>query len=149
MMRTHHHRPTLSSPRLSRQVTNYLKPENDYISLHTHFVSLSQFLITAFWRLFLVWGMSHATTTSAKPSFRAPLRVGDAVGGRGNPGLTTPKSGHPCPCQNCSQWPSAEKTGRESLLSRLSCLPDNPVSQKGLNWTELKRLFQPEARGIQ
>ena len=46
-------------------------------------------------------GMSHATTASPKPSFRAPWRVGDAVVGRGNAGWTTSKSGHPCPCQNC------------------------------------------------
>ena len=47
-------------------------------------------------------GMSHATTASQKPSFRAPLRVGDAVLMRGNAGWKTSKSGHPCPCQNCS-----------------------------------------------
>ena len=28
-------------------------------------------------------GMSHASTASPKPSFRAPWRVGDAVVGRG------------------------------------------------------------------
>ena len=26
--------------------------------------------------------------------------------------MTTSKGGHPCPCQNCSQGPPAEKTGR-------------------------------------
>ena len=39
------------------------------------------------------------------------------------------KSGLPCPCQNCLQWPSALKTGRGSLLNRLSCPPDDPVGQ--------------------
>ena len=58
-------------------------------------------------------GMSHATTTSPKPSFRAPWSVGDAVASTGNAGWTTSKSGHPCPCQNCSQGPPAEKTGRD------------------------------------
>ena len=48
-------------------------------------------------------GMSHATTASPKPSFMASWRVGDAVVGRENAGLTTSKSGHPCPCQNGSQ----------------------------------------------
>ena len=74
-------------------------------------------------------GMSHATTASPEPSFRAPWRVGDAVVGRGNAGWTTSKSGHICPCQNCSQGPSAEKTGRGSLLNRLSCPPDDPIDQ--------------------
>ena len=58
-------------------------------------------------------GISYATTAS-----RAPWRVGDAVVGRENAGWTTLKSGHPCPCQNCSQGPPAEKTGRGSLLNR-------------------------------
>ena len=46
------------------------------------------------------WGMAHAKTASPKPSSRDPLRVGDAVVGRGNAGWTTPKSGHPRPCQS-------------------------------------------------
>ena len=58
-------------------------------------------------------GMSHAMTSSPEPSFRAPWRVVDAVVGRGNVRWTTSKSGHPCPCQNCSQGPPAEKTGRD------------------------------------
>ena len=45
-------------------------------------------------------------------------------------------SGHPCPCQNCSQGPPSEKTGRGSLLNSPSCPPDNPISQG----TELKLL---------
>ena len=47
-------------------------------------------------------GMSHATTASPKPSFRASCRVGAAVVGRGNVGRTTSKRRHPCPCQNYS-----------------------------------------------
>ena len=53
--------------------------------------------------------MSRITKASPKPSFRAPWRVGDAVVSRGNAGWTTSQSGHPCPCQNCSQGPPAEK----------------------------------------
>ena len=63
-------------------------------------------------------GMSRATTASPKPSFRALWRMGNAVVGRGNAGWTTSKSGHPCQCQNCSQQPPTEKTGRGSLLNR-------------------------------
>ena len=74
-------------------------------------------------------GMLHARTASPKPSFRTPWRVGDAVVSRGNAGWTTSKNGHPCPCQNCSRGPPAEKTGRGSLLNRPSCPPDDPIGQ--------------------
>ena len=74
-------------------------------------------------------GMSHTTTASPKPFFRAPWRVDDGVVGRRNAGWTTSKSGHPCPCQNCSPGPPAEKTSRGSLLNRPSCPSDDPVSQ--------------------
>ena len=78
-------------------------------------------------------GKSQMTTASPNPSFRAPWRAGDMVVGRVNAGWTTSKSGHPCPCQNCSQGPPAEKTGRGSLLDRPSCPPDDSIGQ----WTEL------------
>ena len=83
-------------------------------------------------------GMSQFTTALPKPSFRAPWSVGDAVVGRGNAGWTTSKSGHPCPCQNWSQRPPAEKTGRWSLLNRPSC-PPTTLSVKGLNWAQTAR----------
>ena len=73
-------------------------------------------------------GMSYATAASPKPSFRALWRVGDAVVGRGNAGWTTSKTVHPCPCQNCSQGPPAEKSGRGSLLNRPSCPPSTTKS---------------------
>ena len=62
-------------------------------------------------------GTSHAMTPSLKPSFRTLWRVGDAVVGRGNAGWTAPKSGRPYSCQNYSQWPPAERTGRGSSLN--------------------------------
>ena len=71
--------------------------------------------------------MSHATTASLNPSIRTPWRVGDAVISRGNAGWTTPKTENPCPYQNCSQRPPAEKTGRGSLLNRPSCPHGDPV----------------------
>ena len=74
-------------------------------------------------------GMSHASTASPKASFRAPWRVGDAVVGKRNAGRTTSTSGHPCPCQSCSQGPRAGKTGRWSLLNCSSCPPDDPAGQ--------------------
>ena len=74
-----------------------------------------------------VSGISHATAASPKPSFRVPWRLGEAVVGRGNAGGTSSKSGHPCPCQNCSQGPPAEKAGGGSLLNRPSCPPDDPI----------------------
>ena len=83
-------------------------------------------------------GMSHATTASLKPSFRAPWRVGDTVVGRGNVWQTTSKSGHlwPCTCQSCSQGPSVEKNWGGSLLNRSSC-PLTSKSVKGHNWAQL------------
>ena len=66
---------------------------------------------------------------------RTPWRVGDALIGTGNTGWTTSKGGHPCPCQNSSQRPPAENTGRESLRNHLSCLFDYPTGQRtGLNY---------------
>ena len=54
-------------------------------------------------------GMLDAKTASPKPFFRAPWRASDAVVGRGNAGWTTSKSGHICPCQNCSHRASCRK----------------------------------------
>ena len=64
-----------------------------------------------------------------EPYCRAPWKVGDTVVGGGNPGWKTSMSGHPCPCQNCSQGPREETTGRESLLNRPSCPTDDPLGQ--------------------
>ena len=52
-------------------------------------------------------------------------RSSSAVVSRGNAGWTTSKSGHPWPCQNCSQGPP----------------PNNPIFQgTALNWTEWSSL---------
>ena len=74
-------------------------------------------------------GMSHATTASPEPPFKALWRVGGAMVSRENVGWTTSKSGHPCPCQKCSLGPSAEKIGRQSLLNHPSCPHRDPISQ--------------------
>ena len=87
--------------------------------------SLKPLLATVKRRNFYGSGMSQATTASPEPSFWACWRVG----GRGNAGWTSSKSGHPCLCQNCSQWPPSEKTGRGSELNRPSCAPDDPIGQ--------------------
>ena len=76
-----------------------------------------------------VSGISHASTVSPKPSFTAPGRVGDAVVGKGNAGGTKSKSGHPCSCQNCSQAPPAEKTGRDLCWIVPHVLPNDPIGQ--------------------
>ena len=62
--------------------------------------------------------------------------------GRGNAGRTTSKSGHSCPCQNCSEGPPVQKTARGSQLNRPSCPPDDPIGQ-GI---ELNRLTALMAR---
>ena len=77
----------------------------------------------------------HATA-SPTSSFSAPWRVGDAVVDRGNAGWITSKSGHPCPCQNCSKGPPAEKTGKY-LCWIAPHVPPTTQSVKGLNGTEL------------
>ena len=95
-----------------------------------------------FWQLYRdrnlhCLGMSHAMTASPNPSFRAPWGVGNAVVGRGNAGWTTLKSGHPLPCQNCSQQSPAGKTGIGSLLNHPSCPPQWPYQLR--DWTELDK----------
>ena len=73
---------------------------------------------------------------SPKPSFGAPWKVGDAVVGRENAVWKTSQSGHPCPCQNCSLRPPAERTRRGSLLNHPLCPPDDPMDEGSeLNWT--------------
>ena len=53
--------------------------------------------------------------------------------GRRNTGGTTSLYS----CQNCSERPSAEKSGKWSLPNRPICPPDDPVGQgTELNWTE-------------
>ena len=79
--------------------------------------------------------MSLATTASPKPSFSAPWRMDDAVVGRGNAGWTTSKSGHPCSCQNCSQWPPAEKIGKGIAAGLSPMSPRRP--NRSRDWTEL------------
>ena len=75
-------------------------------------------------------GVSYAMTASPEPSSRTPWRVSDTVVGRGNAGWTKSKSEHPCPCQNSSKWPPAEKIGKGSLLDHLSCPPPHdPIAQ--------------------
>ena len=81
-------------------------------------------------------GMSHSTTASPKPSFKAPWRVGDSVVGRGNAGWTSR-----------ADIPAHTRTAHKGLLQkRLEedlcwIVPHVPTtthqSVKGLNWTEL------------
>ena len=117
-----------------------------YICVRTEFVDLSGYNCR-FSGILHGSGMSYAMTASPKPSFRAPWRVGDAVVGRGNAGWTTPKSGHPCPSQNCSQGLSAEMNGRGFLLNRPSCPPPTH-SVKGLNWTELNCRYETSFKWV-
>ena len=64
------------------------------------------------------WGTYRVTTASSpKPSFSAPWRVGDAVVGRGSAGWKTSKSGHPCPCQNCTQRSYAHTHKKRKRIS--------------------------------
>ena len=57
----------------------------------------------------------------SKTVLQGTLQGGLDIVSRGNAGWTTSKSGHSCPCRNCSQGPPVEKTERGSLLNRPSC----------------------------
>ena len=84
-------------------------------------------------------GMSHATTASPKPSFRATCRVGDAMVGRGNAGWTTSKSGHPCPCQICLKgWMriSAESSFMSTPPLHSTPPPTPTRPNRPRDWTE-------------
>ena len=79
--------------------------------------------------------LSHATTASPEPSIRAPWREDDAVVGRGNAWWTTAKSGHPCPCQNCSQGASCRKDWKRISTKSSVMSPRRP--NRSRDWTEL------------
>ena len=80
-------------------------------------------------------------------TFRASWRVDVVVVGRGNAGWTMSKSGHPCPCQNCSRWPTAQKTERlrQDVCWIVPHAPPPPRTTKSVKepkWTaQPRRLF--------
>ena len=88
------------------------------------------YILPFFYLLVLAW-FRHVTWPDSltKTILQSTLEVGHTMVGRGNAGWTTSRRGHPCPCQNCSQGPPAEKTGRGSLMNRLLCPPDDPICQ--------------------
>ena len=104
---------------------------NDWVWSKFHFVVGPQehLLATVKRRKFAWFGHVTRHDSLSKSTLQGTLEVGDAVVGRGNAGWTTPKSGHNGPCQNRSQGPPAEKTGRGPLLNRPSCPPDDPVGK--------------------
>ena len=69
----------------------------------------------------------HMSRQPLQTILQGTLKPRQHHGGRGNAEWTASKSGHPCPCQNCSQRPPAEQIGGGSLLNRPTCPPDNPV----------------------
>ena len=81
-------------------------------------------------------GMSHTTTTSPKPSFRASWRVDDTMVGRGNAGWTKSKSGHPCHARTADEG-LLQKRLEEDLCWIVSHIPPTTQSVSWLNWTEL------------
>ena len=71
---------------------------------------MTMMMMTQFNRAETRMGMSLATAASPQPFFRVPWRMGDAVVGRGNAGLTTLK-----------EWTSLPMP---ELLTRVSCRKD-------------------------
>ena len=61
--------------------------------------------------------------------FRHYVRRNDLVVLQHNPQMKVTVQFQQSPCQNCSQGPHAEQTGRGSLLNRPSCPPDDPIGQ--------------------
>ena len=80
--------------------------------------------------------MSYATTASAIPSFRAPLRVGDAVVGRGKSGWTTSKRVN-IPAYARTTHNASWKKKEQNLCWTVCHVPPTTQSVKGLKWTEL------------
>ena len=80
--------------------------------------------------------MSHATTASSKPSFRASWRAGNAVVGIGNAGWTTSKTDIPAHARTAQKGLLQERLEQDP-----SRLPDDPIGQgtelNGTTW--LKR----------
>ena len=66
----------------------------------------------------------------SKTIFQGTLGVGDTLVSRRNAEWTTSKSEHSYSCQNCSQGPPAEKTGRRPLLGRPLCSRLPPPSPR-------------------
>ena len=127
----------LSKPKCLRKRLRiaYLEHKtNDWVRGKMHFLVGPQHPLLAALKRQTWFGHVTHNDSLSKTIFRAPWRVGDAVVGRGNAGWTTSKSGHQSPCQKSSQGPPAEKTGRGSLLNRLSCPHDDQIGQG----TELK-----------
>ena len=70
-------------------------------------------------------GMSHTTTASPKPSFRAPWSMGDTVVGRGNAGWTTQKVDIPAHAKMRTRASFGKDWKRISAESSLIC-PQRP-----------------------
>ena len=77
----------------------------------------------------LAW-FGHVTRHDSlfKTILQGILEGGQRRDRTGNAGWIS-KSGHLCPCQNCSQWPPVEKIGRGSLLNRPLCPPEDLIGQ--------------------
>ena len=126
-------------------IVSYLEHKsNDWVQRKINFlVGPQEPLLATVKRWKLAWfGYVTCRDNFSRVMRRAPWSVGYAVVSRGNAGWTTPRSGHPCPCQNSQQLPAEnnnnKQTGRRSLLICLSCPVDDPIRQG----TELKSLLR-------
>ena len=83
----------------------------------------------------------HTPQQPLQTSFKPPWSVGKAMVGR-DVGWSTSKSGHPCPYQNCTRWPPAEKTEGGSLLNRASRPSDDSIIRgTQANWLVERKWF--------
>ena len=74
--------------------------------------------------------LGHATRHDSLSNTTLQGNLREWMTSEGNTGWTASKSGHPCPCQNCSHRLPAQKRLEEgSLLNRPSCNPDDPIGK--------------------
>ena len=104
---------------------------NDWVQTKINFLWVHRNL---FWLLSRDWAC-HTPWQPVQnhPSGHLGAWMGGAMVGRRNAWWRTSKSGHPFPCQSCSQGSPAEKTGRGSLLNCPSWPPPHPPTPVGVS----------------
>ena len=104
---------------------------NDWVRSNINFLMGPQEpLLATVRRLKPAW-FGHVTRhdSLSKTILQGTLEGGRRSGRQRKCWMDNIKGKRPCPCQNGSQGPPAEKIGRGSLPNRLSCPHDDPIGQ--------------------
>ena len=109
---------------------------NDWVGSRINFLEGPQEPLLATVKRWKHLGMSHTMTAFFKTILQGTLEVGWHCGWEDMLDRQHQSVDIPCPCQNCSQGPPAEKTGRGSLLQSLMSpwWPNRPRDWTELNW---------------